>query len=72
MAKKYKMGKDLKIAFMFSFFALLGYYVGDFLGVTTWAFNKPFYILFPSLLVWYGIFLYLAWRFVIKKILRLK
>jgi hypothetical protein len=46
--------------YILAFFLLLGYYLADYLGITTWAFVQPLPILLFTLTIYYGTFIWIV------------
>jgi hypothetical protein len=50
----------IKKYYVLAFMLLMGYYLGDALGITTFAFRQPLYFLLPLLTLYYGSYLFLV------------
>jgi hypothetical protein len=46
--------------YILAFFLLMGYYIGDFIGITKWAFVQPLPILLLALTIYYGTFIWVV------------
>jgi hypothetical protein len=46
--------RDFLHYYILAFILLMGYYVAEYIGLTTWVFPKPLYILLPVLTAYYG------------------
>jgi hypothetical protein len=46
--------KEIAHYYILAFFLLMAYYLGDYLGITTWAFAQSMPVLLASLTLYYG------------------
>lgn len=49
--------KQILYNYVLAFMLLMGYYLGDFLGITTWAFKQNIFILLTALTLYYGTYI---------------
>jgi hypothetical protein len=52
--------KEILHYYVLAFFLLLGYYLGDYLGITKWAFAQSMPVLLGSLTLYYGTFIWIV------------
>jgi hypothetical protein len=57
--------------YILGFLLLMGYYIGDFLGITTWAFVQPLPLLLFVLTIYYGTFIWIV-DSILHKVLNIK
>lgn len=61
-------GKKVLYYYIMGLYLLLSYYLAEYLGITTWAFVQPFWLLLLSLTIYYGTML-LLFDIVTRKIM---
>lgn len=52
--------KEILHYYILAFMLLLGYYLGDFLGLTTWAFEQNLAVLLTVLTLYYGTYIWIV------------
>lgn len=51
-------------------FALLGYYLAEFIGLVPDLFDKSVFVFFPILVLWYGTILLIGDKLILERLLK--